>query len=162
MAKKSTAKKSAAKKSAAKKSATGAKAAKAKKSKAAKPSTAGKSKTIAKKPAKVVPTYLPEGASYRLSLEDVIKALGVVDKYGHLGKLSNAARRATTSVIFDAATVRLVKDFFVKYEMHTDRIGRHVVNPRDEAAAPAFEKAEVTTLAAGEDPFKPCNFGRGH
>jgi signal transduction histidine kinase len=111
----------------------------AKKSKAKKSKT-GISKTGAEK---VMPTYLKKGASYKMGLHDVIKALKVIEKHKHLDKFVRASKKNATSVSVDAKTVNFVKDFMVKNNMHTDPVGKHIVN------------------AKTQDPFRPCNFGNG-
>lgn len=124
----------------------------AKKSKAKKSAT-GKSRTAASKAgaAKVTPTYLKKGASYRMGLHDVIRAVKMIDKHKHLAKLVNASKKKGASVRLDADTVNLVKDFVVKHKMHADPVGKHIVN-----AAPRAAKA---TAAAAGNPAE-CNFGK--
>jgi len=52
-------------------------------------------------------------------------------------------------VSVDATTVNFVKDFLVKYKMHNDPVGKHIVNAREARAT------ESGVEAAGR--FK-CNF----
>ena len=126
----------------------------AKKSKAKK-SAARKSTTAASKAgaAKVTPTYLKEGASYRMGLHDVIRAVKMIDKHKHLAKLVNASKKKGTSVHLDANTVNLVKDFVVKHKMHADPVGKHIVN-----AAPPAAEGGIASAATG-NPAE-CNFGK--
>jgi len=124
-------------------------------------SKAGKSQTRKPKTrasksaaAKVEPTYLKPGASYTLGIHDVVAALKMIEKHRHLSKLVRASKKAETSVSLDADTVNWIKDFLVKNKMHTDPIGKHIVN----AAAPASD----ATAAAGTRGGNPaeCKFGR--
>src|SRR4029077_14829140 len=76
----------------------------------------------------VTPTYLPEGQTYTLGLHDVVRALKVIEKHGHMAKFVKAAKGRQATGTFDAKTVNFVKDFMVKQNMHTDPVGKHVVN----------------------------------
>lgn len=76
----------------------------------------------------VTPTYLNEGQTYTLGLHDVVRALKVIEKYGHMAKFVKAAKEQQATGTFDAKTVNFVKDFMVKQRMHTDPIGKHIVN----------------------------------
>jgi hypothetical protein len=80
----------------------------------------------------VMPTYLPDGQSYTMGLADVVRALKVIEKHKRLSKFVKDAKEQGTSVTVDARTVNFVKDFFVETKMHTDPIGRHIVNARRE------------------------------
>ena len=90
---------------------------------------------------KIIPHYLKRGASYKLGLHDVVRALKAIDERKHLDKFVRASKQNKTSVSVDAKTVNFVKDFMVKNNMHDHPVGKHIIN------------------AMGEDPFKPCNFG---
>ena len=96
----------------------------------------------------VTPTYLREGQTYTMGLHDVVRALGVIEKHGHMPKFVKAAKDQRAAGTFDAKTVNFVKDFMVKHKMHTDPIGKHVVNARQPGAAPT---------AAMTGPYN-CNF----
>ena len=87
----------------------------------------------------VTPTYLEEGQTYTAGLHDVVRALKVIEKHGHTAKFVRAAKDQQAAATFDAKTVNFVKDFMVKYKMHTDPIGKHIVNAR---------KAEPEVVAA--------------
>jgi hypothetical protein len=113
-----------------------AKRSKSRKSKAA----ASKAKTK-----KVKPRYLKAGTSYTMGLYDVVRALKVIEEHNHLDKFVRESKRNKTSVRVNYKTVNFVKDFMVKNNMHDHPVGKHIVNAR---------------VAPGEDPFKPCNFGR--
>jgi hypothetical protein len=120
-----------------------AKSAKAKKEKAA------KSKARAASAPAVTPTYLPAGQTYTMGLHDIVRALKVIEKHGHMAKFVKAAKDQQAAGTLDAKTVNFVKDFMVKYKMHTDPIGKHIVNAAQ--AGPAM-------AAAGR--FN-CDFGNG-
>jgi len=85
------------------------------------------------------------GTSYKMKLHDVIKAMKVIEEHEHLEKFVRASKRKDTTVHVDADTVNFVKNFMVKNKMHAHPIGRHIVN---------------AIVAPGEDPFKPCKFGK--
>lgn len=96
-----------------------------------------KSKARAKTaPPPVTPTYLPDGKSYTMGMHDVVRALKVIEKHGHMPKFVKAAKAQQAAGTFDAKTVNFVKDFIVKHEMHNDPIGKHIVNARQAGAAP--------------------------
>jgi hypothetical protein len=85
----------------------------------------------------VRPTYLSEGQTYTMGLHDVVRTLKVIDKHGHMAKFVRAAKDQQAAGTFDAKTVNFVKDFMVKYKMHTDPIGKHIVNAQQAGSAPA-------------------------
>jgi hypothetical protein len=93
--------------------------------------------------AKVSPTYLDEGKSFSMGLQDVVRVLKLIEKHDALDRFSRAAKRNKASVSIDAATVNFVKDFFVKNGMHASPVGKHVVN-----------------AAIARDPYRPCQFGK--
>jgi hypothetical protein len=78
----------------------------------------------------VTPTYLPNGQNYTMGLHDVVRALKVIDKHGHMTKFVKAAKEQNATATFDANTVNFVKDFMVKHKMHGDPIGKHIVNAK--------------------------------
>lgn len=94
---------------------------------------------------RITPRYLREGQSYTLGLHDVARALKVIEDKGHMKKFMRASKKKSTSVAIDAKSVNFVKDFMVDNNMHQHPIGKHIVNAMS---------------APGEDPFKPCNFGK--
>jgi hypothetical protein len=98
----------------------------------------------------VRPTYLSEGQTYTMGLHDVVRALKVIEKHGHMAKFARAAKDQQAAGTFDAKTVNFVKDFMVKQKMHTDPIGKHIVNA---------QKGEPTRgVTRGGGRFD-CNFG---
>jgi hypothetical protein len=116
-----------------------------------------KTKARTAKPAEpVVPTYLEAGASIHLGLHDVIRALKMIEKHGHLNKLVSAARRRPALVRLPAETVNFVKDFVVANGMHKDPVGKHIVNGRGTPSAAGAMGA--ATIAEAGDP-NGCNFG---
>jgi hypothetical protein len=94
--------------------------------------------------AKVKPTYLKAGSSYKMELHNVVRALKAIEEEGHLDRFVRAAKRKKTSVSVDAKTVNFVKDFMVKNNMHDHPVGKHIVNAKMAAA----------------DRFRPCDFGK--
>jgi hypothetical protein len=130
-----------------------AKKAKAKRAKAGKPKKARRSAASA---APVTPTYLPEGKSYTLGLHDVVRALKVIDKHGHMAKFVRAAKEAKAGGTFDAKTVNFVKDFMAKNKMHADPVGKHIVNARP--AEPGPGPGGLMAAAAPRQTYN-CNFG---
>ena len=114
---------------------------------------AGKSKSrrSAASAAPVTPTYLPEGESYTMGLHDVVRALKVIEKHGHMAKFVRAAKEQEAAGTFDAKTVNFVKDFMVKHKMHNDPIGKHIVN--------AKQAGTRALMAAGQTGRFNCNFG---
>ena len=81
----------------------------------------------------VTPTYLRRGETYTMGFHDVVGALKVIEKHGHMSKFVRAAKTADVGGTFDAKTVNFVKDFMVKHKMHTDPIGKHIVNAQQTA-----------------------------
>jgi len=122
-------------------------------------------KTVKKKKAKVTqkaraaraplvtPTYLPDGQTYTMGLHDIVRALKVIEKHGHMAKFSKASKEQHAAGTFDAKTVNFVKDFFVKHQMHKDPIGKHIVNAKQE------EPAELAPTRASQTGRYNCNFG---
>jgi hypothetical protein len=121
-----------------------AKTAKAKKAKAA------TSKVRTARAQAVTPTYLSEGQTYTMGLHDIVRALKVIEKHGHMAKFVKAAKDQQAAGTFDAKTVNFVKDFIVKHKMHTDRIGKHIVN--------AAQVGRAVTAEVQTGPYN-CNFG---
>ena len=87
----------------------------------------------------VTPSYLDEGQNYTMGLHDVMRALKVIEKHGHMAKFTRSAKEQGAAGTFDAKTVNFVKDFFVKHKMHTDPVGKHIVNAKQ--AGPGVAKA---------------------
>ena len=83
-----------------------------------------RAKQAATRTDQIVPTYLQSG-SVDISLHDVIEALKMIEKHGHLNKLS---RNLELEMNVPADTVDFIKDFIVKNDMYDDQIGRHIVN----------------------------------
>ncbi len=143
----------------------------------AKTKAKGKAKAANRKPVrpkpveKVTPTYLAKGASIRMGLHDVIKAVKMIEKHGHLAKFTSKLRREQAQVSLPADTVNLVKNFVVENGMHKNSMGKHIVNGRRRAAgeptpppprtipADATEIASASFTADDGDPNK-CQFGR--
>jgi hypothetical protein len=81
----------------------------------------------------------------------VVRALKVIEKHRHMAKFVRAAKEQEAAGAFDAKTVNFVKDFMVKYKMHNDPIGKHIVN--------AKQQAPRGLLAAYQTGRFNCNFG---
>ena len=113
-----------------------------------------------KEAAKVTPTYLRPGTSFRIGLHDVVRALKVIEKHKQLNKFVRAAKQEKALVSVDAKAVNFVKDFMVKHKMHNDPVGKHIVNARVETGVGATAARGVRAMAA-RDRFRPCNFGSG-
>lgn len=86
-----------------------------------------------------------------MGLHDVVRALKVIEKHGHIAKFVRAAKKEEVAGTFNAKTVNFVKDFMVKYKMHNDPIGKHIVNA--EQAGPR------ALMAPGRTGRFNCNFG---
>jgi len=97
----------------------------------------------------VTPTYLKDGQTYTMGLHNVVRALNVIAKHGHMAKFVRAAKKQQVAGTFDAKTVNFVKDFMVKHKMHNDPIGKHIVNAQQ--AGPGAMAARAT------GPYN-CNF----
>lgn len=125
----------------------------AKKAKAKKPKAGtSKARTARASAPSVTPTYLPEGQTYTMGLHDVVRALKVIEKHGHMAKFVRAAKDQQAAGTFDAKTVNFVKDFMVKQKVHTDPIGKHIVNARQ-----AGQEGQEVAAARGTGRFN-CNF----
>jgi hypothetical protein len=98
----------------------------------------------------VTPTYLPDDQTTTMGLHDIVRALRVIEKHGRMAKFVKAAKEQQAAGTFDAKTVNFVKDFMVKHKMHTDPIGKHIVN------AQQGEATRGTTRGGGRFD---CNFG---
>jgi hypothetical protein len=132
---------------------------------------AAKQKRVSSKAVEqVTPTYLAKGASVRMGLHDVIKAVKMIEKNGHLAKFTNRLRRAQAQVSVPADTVNLVKDFIVENEMHKTSMGEHIVKGRRRAAGgptppqPSASPADAATsrsrsFAADDGDPNRCHFG---
>src|SRR5262245_45776627 len=104
------------------------------KTKARKAKSATSKSRTAKAPP-VTPTYLPDNLTTTMGLHDVVRALKVIEKHGHMAKFVKAAKEQQAAGTFDAKTVNFVKDFMVKHKMHTDPIGKHIVNAKQAGGA---------------------------
>jgi hypothetical protein len=126
-------------------------------------------KSVKPKPIeKVTPIYLENGFSIRMGLHDVVKAVKMIEKNGHLAKFTSKLKRQHAQVSLPADTVNLVKDFVAENGMHKNSLGKHIVSGRGRAAAvpppktipaDASEVAVASPTADDGDPNK-CNFGR--
>lgn len=117
---------------------------------------------------RVTPIYLENGFSIRMGLHDVVKAVKMIEKHGHLAKFTSKLKRQQVQVSLPADTVNLVKDFVAENGMHKNSLGKHIVGGRGRAAAappPRTTPADATEIAIASptaddgDPNK-CNFGR--
>jgi hypothetical protein len=117
-----------------------------------------RNRTSAKPVEKVTPTYLANGASIRMSLYDVIKAVKMIEKHGHLTKFTSKLKREQAQVSVPADTVNLVKDFVADNGLHKSSMGQHIVHGRRRAAVAATEITRAAFSADDGDPNK-CHFG---
>jgi hypothetical protein len=104
----------------------------------------------------IEPTYLAPGGTIRIGLHDVVRAIKMIEKSGQLGKFISAARKKQAQVTLPADTVNFAKDFVVKYRLHGNAIGKHIVNGRGLRAT----TRGLEGLEAAGDPNQ-CNFGTG-
>ena len=86
---------------------------------------------------------------------DIEAKKALIEKYGHLGRLANNARKHQLGMSVPMATVNFLKDFIVKHDMCDDPIGRHIVGGN---GRPVLSTASGPSKSAG-DPNQ-CNFGR--
>jgi hypothetical protein len=91
----------------------------------------------------------------------VVRAIKVIEKHKHLNKFTEAAEKKKAKVRIDARSVNFVKDFMVQYNMHTDPVGRHIVNASAPPPASTLEAAIGPKAALARDPFRPCRFRSG-
>jgi hypothetical protein len=121
----------------------------------AKKAKKAKAKSSRAKVAAVTPTYLGRGESFKMGLHDVVRALKVIEKHGRTTKFARGAKAAGVIVDVPADTVNFVKDFMVANKMHSDPVGKHIVNAQVAVAQSAVAGA------APQDRFKGCDFGDG-
>jgi hypothetical protein len=114
--------------------------------------TTKRARKAATKTAPIKPIYLQSG-SIEIGLHDVIKALKMIEKHGHLRKLS---RDLELRLSVPAETVNFIKDFIVQYDMYDNPIGKHIVggNGRPEPSPRA-----AASRAGSGGPYE-CDFGR--
>ena len=116
-----------------------------------------KRKTTKEAPVEIV--RLESGKSISIGLHDVIKAVKMVEKHGHLGKLVSRAKRQELVMMVPAETVNSVKEFIVKFGMHKDRVGKHMVQGKGRPPARGARRPTALRRAAWGDPNQ-CDFGR--
>ena len=111
--------------------------------------------------AAVTPNLLEKGKSIQIGLHDVIRALNMVAKHGHLRKLVTASKRQKLQVRIPADTVNFAKKFVLEHRMHKDPVGKHIVFGKGRAAAKGATAtlAAAPTAVASGDPNQ-CDFGR--
>jgi hypothetical protein len=143
-----------------------------KKSRMTKTKTAGRKRSKPKPVQKVTPVYLEPGLSIRMSLHDVIKAVKMIEKHGHLAKFTNKLMRRQAQVRLPADTVNLVKDFVADNGMHKTSMGKHIVGGRGTptgapragtiSASPTVSASATIGASFGENGGDPnqCNFGK--
>lgn len=107
--------------------------------------------------AKVEPTYMKGKKPMKIGLHDVIRALKLIDDRGHMAKFTKAAKKQKAMLLVDPATVNFVKDFIVENDMHRNRVGKIIVNPR--VAPMAAGARALAATAAAKDPFE-CDFSK--
>lgn len=130
---------------------------------------ARKSKRPTTKGETVTPTLMRPGTGMTIGLHDVVRALKMIDKHKHLKKFATAAEASNAIVAIEATSVNFVKEFIVRYKMHNDPIGKHIVNARSDTDQPLAAPAAGTTefvlartiaesTGPASDPFRPCKF----
>jgi signal transduction histidine kinase len=94
-----------------------------------------------------------------MGLHDVVRALAMIEENGHMDKFVRAAKRNEALVTVDAKTVNFVKDFVVQNKMHSNPVGKHIVNAATGAGGrPRMAATMATRVAPGD---YTCHFGRG-
>jgi hypothetical protein len=74
------------------------------------------------------------GAVIPMGLHDVVRVVKFLEKNRKLARFVNNAKAAEADATFDAKAVNFVKDFMVKNKLHTQEIGKHIVNAREPGA----------------------------
>lgn len=96
----------------------------AKKAKRAKKAKARKTA----KAAKVTPTYLRGTRSVDIPAHRVSEVLAMIHDHGHSAKFRRQAKAAGAVMTLDPKTVNFVKDFVANNHMHTNAVGKQVIN----------------------------------
>ncbi|MFH1345965.1 MAG: hypothetical protein ABIL01_32900 [Pseudomonadota bacterium] len=123
---------------------------------------AGAKKAKAKK-VKITPTYMTGEKPLKIGLHDVIRALKVIEDHGHMRKFATAAKKQESVMLVPPKTVNFVKDFLVKYNMHDDPVGKHIVNAREApgalaTASPAMRAGAAAAQATKQKDPHECDF----
>jgi hypothetical protein len=84
---------------------------------------------------KVQATYMQGTGVLRISVNDVMRFLKMIDEHQHTEKFAAAAKQANAHVKVDSDTVNFIKDYVVKNDLYEDPIGKHIVNARGVARA---------------------------
>jgi hypothetical protein len=135
--------------------------AKASKTRAKQRSRTQKGRTATAKPSRsqpqleITPIHLAADSSITIGLHDVVRALKVIERHGHLNKLVSATKRQQAAVTIPAATVNLVKDFIVKHGMHKHPVGKHIITG---TGTPTGDRRRASISGDGGDPNQ-CTFG---
>jgi hypothetical protein len=74
------------------------------------------------------PTYLTGKKSVDIPAHHVADVIAMIQKNGHAAKFKRQAKTAGLAMTLDAKTVNFVKDFVAKNDMHTNAIGKRVIN----------------------------------
>src|ERR1700749_3349272 len=83
------------------------------------------------KPAKSAapkPTYLKRQKPVSIPAHRVADVLAMIHEHGHTQKFKRQAKAAGVSMVLHPKTVNFVKDFVADNAMHTNTVGKQVIN----------------------------------
>jgi hypothetical protein len=80
------------------------------------------------KQTKPTPTYLKGQKSVDIPAHRVADVLAMIHEHGHTQKFKRQAKAAGISMSLDPKTVNFVKDFVANNALHTNTVGKQVVN----------------------------------
>lgn len=80
------------------------------------------------RPTKPTPTYLKGTKPVNIPAHRVADVLAMIHKHGHGAKFKRQAKAAGVVMSLHPKTVNFVKDFVAKNEMHTNTVGKQVIN----------------------------------
>jgi hypothetical protein len=87
-----------------------------------------KTKKKAARLTKPTPTYLKGTKSVDIPAHRVADVLAMIHEHGHTQKFKRQAKTAGISMSLDPKTVNFVKDFVANNALHTNTVGKQVVN----------------------------------
>ncbi|MCK1412371.1 MULTISPECIES: hypothetical protein [unclassified Bradyrhizobium] len=127
----------------------------------AKKTRASSPKRKAKPVEPVTPQYVPENASVVMALHDVIKVFKMIASHDKLTAFTRIVKNRGAEVRIPAQTVNLVKDFVATKGLHTNAVGKQIVNARKKRLANTiFRSASVTAAATEDGDPNQCVMGR--
>lgn len=131
------------------------------KSKAKRKTKASSPKRKAKPIEPVTPQYVPKNASVVMALHDVIKVVKMIESHDKLTEFTRTIKNKWAEVRIPAQTVNLVKDFVVTKGLHTNAVGKQIVNARKKTLENTmFRTASATAAAADDGDPNQCVMGR--